>query len=172
MSAFVSRPLAESDDLATFECGRPEVDRWIQTTAARAHRAGVSRVTVWAEQTSGAIVALFALAPTQVVRRSAALTGAMAAGFTLIPAWRIGQLGVDVRFQNRGLGRQLLQDALLHIRQAAEIGGGRLVVIDPLTPDVARWYDSLGFRATEADGERPAPRYLLVTAINAAQHTP
>jgi ribosomal protein S18 acetylase RimI-like enzyme len=93
----------------------------------------------------------------------------MAAGFTVVPAWRIGQLGVDTRFQNRGIGRQLLQDALLHVRQAAVIGGGRLVVIDPLTPRVAAWYDSLGFRATEPDSELPAPRYLLVAAINAAR---
>ena len=172
MSAFVSRPLGDGDDLTAFSCGQPEIDRWVHTTAARAHRAGICRVTVWVEEATGTIAAIFALAPTQVVRRSAALTGSMAAGFTLIPAWRIGQLGVDQRFQNQGIGRQLLQDALLRIWQAAMIGGGRPVVIDPLTPRVAHWYDSLGFRATEPDGEKPAPRYLLVAAIHATRAAP
>lgn len=131
MTAFVSGPLDPSYDLASFRCGVDSFDSWLGSQALRAHLAGISRVTIWAPKDQPNLVAAFySVSPTQVVARDEQLPRSATGGYSTVPAWLLGRLAVAVQFQNLGVGRQVLLDAIETITSAASRVGGRLIVVD------------------------------------------
>ena len=63
-----------------------------------------------------------------------------------IPVILLGILGVDKRFQGRGLGRDLLRDAARRAVTVAGEIGARALVVEPASTEVARFYEALGFQ--------------------------
>ncbi len=102
------------------------MDDWLQSQAHRAQAAGTARTYVWAQAGNGEVLAYFCVAPTRVARSEVprSLTG----GYTLIPGYLLARLALDRRLQGQGLGGELLVDAVERIVDAAQVGGGRLIV--------------------------------------------
>ncbi len=75
-----------------------------------------------------------------------------------IPVLLIARLGVDHRYQGKGIGTSLLQDALLRCAAAAEIVGVRAVAAHA-NEDASGFYDQFGFEASPTD---PLHRILLM----------
>ncbi|WP_211338714.1 GNAT family N-acetyltransferase [Georgenia muralis] len=88
--------------------------------------------------------AYYAVAPTQLNREDG-LSRSMSAGYTSVPAYLVARLAVDLELQGRGLGAELLLDALELIVEAAELGGGRLVVVDAIDEMARAFYEHHGF---------------------------
>jgi len=65
----------------------------------------------------------------------------------------LARLGVDQRGQGRGLGQDLLADAIRRALQAASIIGARALVVHALDAGVARFYEARGFRRLSAESE-------------------
>ncbi|MCL2647452.1 MAG: GNAT family N-acetyltransferase [Phycisphaerales bacterium] len=63
-----------------------------------------------------------------------------------IPAMVLGRLAVATTHQGRGLGRDLLHDAVLRTLQASEIAGFRALLVHALHERAARFYERSGFR--------------------------
>lgn len=74
----------------------------------------------------------------------------------------LGRLAVDRAWQGRGLGRLLLRDSILRVRQAAETIGIRWVVVHALTPAAKQFYQNNGFRESPAN-----PMTLMVSLSDA-----
>jgi GNAT superfamily N-acetyltransferase len=145
---WVSQPLAEDHDLTRFASGNALLDHWLQRDALRAHRAGISRTTVWAAPGQRAVAAYHAIAPTQVGRTelpSRSLSG----GYSTVPGYLIGRLALDQSLHGQGLGTQLLLDALERIVDAAATAGGRLIVVDAIDETAHRFYRHHGFHGIE-----------------------
>lgn len=139
MSGYTSRLLGASDRLDRFDCGKPPLSRWLADQAQRAQEAGTARTYVWVRQREDRVVAYFSIAPTQVLR--ADLPGAgLAGGYSVIPAYLLARLAVDITQQGQGLGREVLIDALGRIVEASRIGGGRLIVVDALDASAHEFY--------------------------------
>lgn len=85
------------------------------------------------------MVAYFAIAPTQVLRADLP-GGGLAGGYSVVPAYLLARLAVDRSEQGRGLGRQVLVDALGRIVEAAAVGGGRLIVVDAMDDPAHEFY--------------------------------
>jgi len=163
MSLFISTGLDSSHLIEDFRCGNVALDAWLHNVARRANQAGVSRVTVWhPTDRPEQIVAYFAISPA-VVAAGDGLPRKAAGGFSYVPAWLLGRLAVDVRYQGQGIGRDVLFDAIETIVSVAAVGGGRLIVVDPIDSTAAAWYQQFGFVPFgPSQNDRPARQYLLV----------
>jgi GNAT superfamily N-acetyltransferase len=74
-----------------------------------------------------------------------------------IPMILLGRLAVDRREQGRGLGSDLLHDAVLRAKAAAEIVGARGLLVQALDEAASGFYVAHGFRPSPAD-----PKLLMV----------
>ena len=148
MSDWVSQPLTQDHDVSQFGSGNESLDQWLQRDALRAHRAGISRTTVWTAPSDRAVVAYHAIAPTQIARiglPSRSLSGC----YSHVAGYLIGRLALDQTLHGQGLGTQLLLDALERILDAAARAGGRVIVVDAIDDAAHRFYSHHGFRAIE-----------------------
>jgi GNAT superfamily N-acetyltransferase len=148
VSDWVSRPLTEHHDVSRFGSGNQSLDRWLQRDSLRAHRAGISRTTVWTAPGDRTVVAYHAFAPTQVARIDLP-SRSLSAGYSQVPGYLIGRLALDQTLHGQGLGTQLLLDALERIVDAADRAGGRVIVVDAIDEAAHRFYSRHGFRAVE-----------------------
>lgn len=85
-----------------------------------------------------------------------------------VPVVVLGRLAVDKDYQGQGLGRGLLRDAILRTLQAADIIGGRAILVHALSEEAKRFYEDSGFTASPIN-----PLTLMVTlqdAIDALRH--
>lgn len=145
---FHSEALSDHHDLETFESDRPELDRWLKQEARRADQSGTARVTVWTDEESGVVVGYFAIAPANVAADG--LSRKDRAGFSgPIPGYLIAKLALSRHLIGSGLGGQLLLDALETVAAAANLAGGRLVVVDAIDERAHGFYAHFGFTTIE-----------------------
>ncbi len=57
----------------------------------------------------------------------------------------LGRLAVDLAWQNHGLGKALLRDAILRTIQVSEIVGVKALLVHALSDAAVRFYESNGF---------------------------
>ena len=148
MSDWVSQALTHDHDVSQFDSGNAALDHWLQSDALRAHRAGISRTSVWTAANDRAVVAYYAVAPTQVARIDLP-SRSLSSGYSQIPGYLIGRLALDKSLHGQGLGTQLLLDALERIVDAAERAGGPVIVVDAIDDAAHRFYRQHDFRAIE-----------------------
>jgi len=82
-----------------------------------------------------------------------------------VPAFRIGRLAVDKKYQGVGLGRKLLNHAL---RKAVEVSDGvglYAVLVDAIDETAKAFYEKYGFISFEAE---PLILFLPIATIKAA----
>lgn len=126
-----------------FSCGHDSLDRWLKEHAQRAEEAGISATTVWTPAGERRVVAYYSVAPTQVRRDE--LPRGTSGGYSSVPGYLLGRLALDQSLHGRGLGRQLLVDALEVIVTAAEHSAGRVIVVDAIDASAAAFYQHYGF---------------------------
>lgn len=137
-------PLAEAAgcDLSVFASGEPGLDDWLRHRA----RSGEGRHARTYVVLSGTrVVAYYCLSagsvpladlPSAKYRRNAP---------DPVPVLVLGRMAVDMGFQGRGLGSDLLRHCLRQFLAAASIVGVRALVVHPLNERVGQFYKALGF---------------------------
>jgi predicted N-acetyltransferase YhbS len=143
-------PLGRKHNRGGFSCGESELDRWLVDHALTAQASGSARVFV---STDGRrVIGYYALAAAQVDPRD---TGERARKGQPrrrpLPAVLLARLAVDLAHQGHGLGRSLLQDAMLRANQAAEELGIRLMLVHAKHEAATRWYKRFGFEESPSD---------------------
>lgn len=156
-------PLRDDDDSSAFDSGQPALDDWLKRRALDGARAGTARTFV--TKSEGRIVGYFALAAASVASEDAterALKGQPAE--RAVPAVLLARLAVDREHQGRGVGRSLLQDALLRALQVAEHVGVRVVIVHAKDEAAREWYGRFGFEESPTD---PLHLILLMKDLRA-----
>ena len=130
--------LGEHHDLSQFDCNEPSINDYVQ----KAHKQAAYKnavIYVVCEAGTNVVMGFYTLSSGSVIRNEAPKNMAR---FSLneIPVTILGRLGVDVRYQGKGVGLDLLQDALERAIAASEIIGSRAVLIHALTPELAAYY--------------------------------
>jgi ribosomal protein S18 acetylase RimI-like enzyme len=140
-------------DLTAFDCGEAAYNAWLAEAAAQAQQTGSARVFILLERgQSGSerAVGYFAICPTLVVREQMPkpIRRRM---MRSTPGWLIAKLAVDKSLRDRPeqWGRQLLREALLAIVDAADRGGGAVIVVDADNAELMPFYERNGFVPTE-----------------------
>jgi GNAT superfamily N-acetyltransferase len=150
-------PLRTKHDLGGFSCGEDSLDVWLHCHARHAEAAGSARTFLTTD--GKRVVGYYALALGQVepgdgTRRL--LKGQPAK--RPVPVLVLARLAVDAEHHGRGLGRSLLQDALLRCAGVADSVGVRAVVAHAHR-DASAFYDRFGFETSPTD---PLHRILLM----------
>ncbi|HEV7742692.1 MAG TPA: GNAT family N-acetyltransferase [Pseudolysinimonas sp.] len=165
MSTFSSpRALTAGDNVVTFDCGEPSLNEWVRSRALKNETTGASRTFVTVEAESGDVAGYYCLSANSLALEDAA--GRVKRNMpSSIPIILIGRLAVDERFNGRGLGASLLQDAVLKGMEASRILGARAFVVDALNEDVERFYRKFGFELMPPAAKRAM--FLLVSDAEA-----
>jgi GNAT superfamily N-acetyltransferase len=157
VSGYDSQVLRDDHDLVAFTCGKEALDGWLKHQARRAHSAGTARTYVWTEPGSSTVLAYYSIAPTQISRSE--VPSKLAGGYSVVPAYLLARLALDLSLRGQALGVELLLDALEVITDAARIGGGRLIVVDAVDEQAATFY-----RRNDFVGVQESPRLYLKMA--------
>jgi GNAT superfamily N-acetyltransferase len=137
--------LTEAHDLERFQSGTDSLDQWLRRRARANQVSGASRTYVVALE--GRVVGYYCLS-------SGGLDLADAPGSIRrnvpdpIPVAVLGRLAVDQRWQGKGLGAALLQDAALRAGQAAAILGVRGLLVHAISEEAKGFYEHYGFAAS------------------------
>jgi GNAT superfamily N-acetyltransferase len=153
--------LTPDHDLTQFSCGEPSLDHWLRKRALQNEESGASRTYVVC---AGARVAgYYALAAGSVAHAEAAsrIKRNMP---DPVPVILIGRLAIDSRFQGRGIGADLLRDAVLRALQVAEIAGVRAILVSAISENARKFYEKYGFVSSPAN-----PQTLMITVTEAAK---
>ncbi len=141
-------PLAGNHDRQAFDCGRLELNNWLQQVARQHQDKGLSK----------SFVAIRDEAPTLVCGYYA-LTLAELENQHLPQAWRkklprripgvrLGRLAIDKQYQGNRLGELLLIDAITRARRVYTEAGGIGLFVDAIDAQAAAYYRRFGFNAS------------------------
>lgn len=150
-------PLRGKHDLAGFRCEEDALDNWLHRHARHAEAAGSARTFVTTDGKRA--IGYYALAIGQVEPDDGTerLLKGQPAGRP-VPVLILARLAVDREHKSRGVGRSLLQDALLRCAGVAESVGVRAIVVHA-TEGASAFSDRFGFEASPTD---PLHRILLL----------
>lgn len=160
--------LRASHEISQFFCGKPALDTWLRTRALRNQETGDSRTFVASE--SGRVVGFYALTIASAPR--VGLPGNLRRNAPdPVSLMLLGQLAVATNHRGRGLGRRLLQDALLRVANLSRHAGFRALAAHPLDADAETFYRKFGF--TSVPDTQPQlmvlPLHRLLAAVEASR---
>jgi GNAT superfamily N-acetyltransferase len=148
------RPISEGDDVAAFDSGESDLDNYLRTRALANHIEGASRCFVTCRE--GRVVGFYALASASLPR--AAAPGRVRRNMPdPMPVILLSRLAIDRKDQGKGLGAQLLRDAIIRSVAAAEIVGVRAMLVHAMHDQARAFYAHFDFEPSPTD-----PMHLLL----------
>ncbi|MBB5457144.1 GNAT family N-acetyltransferase [Paraburkholderia sp. Cpub6] len=144
--AFCSQPLLAEHDVASFSCGRLELDDRLKRRALINHNSGASRVFVTTDDT-GRVYGYYALADALAAGAVAHVdaTGNLRRNMPdPIPVVVLGRLARDANTKGIQLGAALLKDALNRASSIAKDLGVRAMLVHAIDAHAAAFYESYG----------------------------
>ncbi len=142
-------PLTAAHDLADFSCGKPSLDRWLKTRALSNQEKGFTAVLVVHE--AHRVVGYYGLAPTAIVPSTMPRSIRTGQPPDPVPCLLLGQLATDQNWTGRGIGSGLLKHALQRCVVAAELVGGRALIVNAVDIEAATFWKRYGFIASKDD---------------------
>lgn len=165
-------PLGENHDRAAFSCGQRSIDDFLKKSARQRQqrRIGTTMVAVDAQGDGRRIVGFYTLLPHEF--RGEELPdpyrrGSRIGNLSAVPGALLAQLGVDVKFQGRGIAKALLAHALKRVATLAEGFGCVAVIADPVDPRARDFYAGIDFQSLPGSERMILPVKTLVAALSA-----
>lgn len=139
----------------SFDCGREELNRYLQRFAWQNQQAGAAQTYVGVVDDT--VSGYYTLAVGHVTREEAPERLTKGLARHPIPIMLLARLAIDQRWQGRGVGKALLKDAMLRTLQAAEIAGIRAFAVHAKDEEARRFYLKFDFLPSPSD-----PMHLFV----------
>ncbi|MDX8468099.1 GNAT family N-acetyltransferase [Mesorhizobium sp. VK23B] len=149
MALSAPEPLTEAHDVSGFSCGKPALDHWLKTRALSNQEKGFTVVLVVHE--ANRVVGYYGLAPTAVVPSILPRSIRTGQPPDPVPCLLLGQLATDTEWAGRGIGTGLVKHALQRCVQAAELIGGRALMVNAIDEDAVLFWQRRGFLPTKDD---------------------
>jgi GNAT superfamily N-acetyltransferase len=147
----ISEPelLTAAHNVYEFSCGKPSLDRWLRTRALSNQEKGFTAVMVVHE--ANRVLGYYGLAPTAVL--PATLPRSIRTGQPPdpVPCLLLGQLAADQNFSGKGIGTGLLKHALQRCVMAANLIGGRALIVNAVDIEAAHFWMRRGFIPSKDD---------------------
>lgn len=154
-------PITASHLTESFTCGIPVLDEWLKRRALKNEISGASRTFVVCQDER--VVGYYALATGSVEHKDA--PGKIRRNMpNPVPVMVLGRMAIDQQWQNRGMGRGLLKDALLRSLSVSKQAGIRALLVHALSEDAKQFYARNGFL------ESPLDPMTLMIALQDAAH--
>ena len=158
MSAFGPVEKLRADhELTAFDCGKEELNRFLQRFALANQRANSTQTYVACRDK--AVVGYYSLTVGAVAHAEAAERVRKAMPRYPISVMILARLAVDERLAGQGLGKALLKDALLRTAQAADIAGIRALLVHAKDDEAKAFYEHFDFEPSPTD---PYHLFLLM----------
>ncbi len=137
-------------DRASFDCGEPAINVFIQTKAAKHMNVGLSKTmvlpaTVPLSNGKYPICAFYTIAPSSIRRNTLPENRAKKLPYYPVPVFLIGQIGVFQNCQGRGLGKITLIKALEYLWEINQQMRAYAVTVDCLNKEAEKFYSKYGF---------------------------
>ena len=142
--------LAGEHLLSGFDCGSGALNDWLVRKALRNQSSGTSRTWVVVEVETGQVVAFYA-SSTASILRSAAPKKIGRNQPEEMPAVLLARMGVDSRYQGRGLGAALLKHFMLKAIEVAQSVGVRVLLNHAKDENAKNFYEHHGFVESPLD---------------------
>ncbi|HFK4066705.1 MULTISPECIES: GNAT family N-acetyltransferase [Enterobacter] len=141
-------PLSSSHQLAEFVSGEAVLDDWLKQRGLKNQALGAARTFVVCKIDTKQVVGFYSLATGSVNHAEA--TGSLRRNMPdPIPVIILARLAVGVSFRGKGLGADLLHDAVLRCYRVAENIGVRAIMVHALTDEAKNFYLHHGFKASQ-----------------------
>jgi GNAT superfamily N-acetyltransferase len=148
-------PLAPTHELDSFESGVTILDDWLKQRARRNEAEGASRTFVLCVERR--VVGYYSLAAGSVLHTLA--TGKVRRNMPdPAPVLLLARLAVDRNWHGKGLGADLLSNAVLRAIGAADSIGVRAILVHAISDQAKMFYEKHGFRPSPIE-----PMTLMVT---------
>ena len=142
------QPLRPHHATEAFDSGIAELDGWLRRRARHNEAEGGSRTYVVTVEDR--VVGYYSLAAGSVV--AGAATGRVRRNMpNPIPVVILGRLAIDRAWQGRGLGGDMLRDAVLRVTAAGQAIGVRAILVHAISEGAKAFYERFGFRASPVD---------------------
>jgi predicted GNAT family N-acyltransferase len=148
--------LSENHEIVQFSSEEQTLDDWLKERALANMKSFASRTYVICPTNSLQVIGYYSLCMGQIV--STDVQGSMRRNMPRqIPAVILGRLAIDIKWQGKGLGGALLQDAVQRsVRTAQEISA-RLLIVHVLSVQAESFYAHYGFARLPTE----TPTYAL-----------
>ena len=157
MLAIAIEKLRGDHDLSLFDCGKEELNRFINRIALANQQAQSAQTYVACQELT--VVGYYSLAFSSVTHNQSPERIKKGLGRHPIPVLILARLAIDRQFQGKGLGQGLLKDALERTVRVAEIGGLRAILVHAKDESARVFYEHFNFEPSPTD---PYHLYLLV----------
>ena len=148
-------PLSDVHELGDLSSGVGSLDDWLRRRARANQISGASRTFVVAEANKA--LGYYALASGGIAVTSS--VGRFHRNMPdPIPVVVLGRLAIDRTWQGKGLGGDMLRDAVLRVMFAGESIGVRAILVHAISGEVKAFYEKHGFRSSPVD-----PMALMIT---------
>jgi GNAT superfamily N-acetyltransferase len=138
--------LSAQHDLSQFRNGKHDsLDAWLRDRALASEGLSARTYVVCASGIPSRVIGYYAIS-TAMAHRSALPSAKLRRGMPdEVPLLLVGRLAIDVSYQKRGLGADLLIDALRRCLAAADTAGARAVITHAIDDDAVAFYERHGF---------------------------
>lgn len=138
--------LRADHDVSAFANGKhPSLDTWLKERALASEGLSARTYVVCRAAAPLIVVGYYAIS-TAMEERQALPSAKLRRGMPQqVPLLLIGRLALDASVQGKGLGVDLLSDAIRRCCAAAEIAGARAIVAHAIDDDAVGFYERHGF---------------------------
>ena len=142
-------PLTAAHDLSRFSCGKPSLDRWLQTRALSNQERGFTAVLVVHQDNR--VIGYYGLAPTPAIPSTLPRSIRTGQPPDPVPCLLLGQLATDRTWTGKGIGTGLLKHALERCVTAAGLIGGRALIVNAVDTEASGFWKRRGFIPSKDD---------------------
>lgn len=136
--------LTVDHEIEGFYSGEETLDTWLRERAFANMEASASRTYVICPSGSSKVIGYYAICMGQILNQET--VGSMRRNMPRqIPAVILGRLAIDKQWQDQGLGKALLQDAVQRSARAAKQVSARLLIAHAISPEAEAFYLHYGF---------------------------
>jgi len=136
-------PLTQHHHLENFSSGKPALDDWLIQHALQAQQSGSARTFIVCN--GKRVAGYFSLTVGQIDALEATERIRKGMGRHPIPVILLARLAVHLQDQKRGIGADMLLNAIQRVLLIAEQAGVRALLTHPIDMDATRFYLRFGF---------------------------
>jgi len=159
-NGFAIEKLSVRHDVAHFECGKDELDRFLVRYALANQQANSAQTYVACG--GNRVFGYYSLTVGAVTRADSSERVKKSMPRYPIPVMILARLAVDQNAHGQGIGRALLKDALTRTAQAADIAGIRALLVHAKDDEARQFYEKFDFEPSPTD---PYHLFLLMKDI-------
>jgi|SRR5882724_11957119 len=157
---FAIEKLSVRHDVAHFECGKDELNRFLVRYALANQQANSTQTYVACA--GSRVFGYYSLTVGAVTHADSSERVKKAMPRYPIPVMILARLAVDQNTHGQGFGKELLKDALIRTAQAADIAGIRALLVHAKDNKARQFYEKFDFEPSPTD---PYHLFLLMKDI-------